>query len=104
VLVLGVDVLPTSNKLPMIGHGHGPNGMSWKNIVCKVTTKNIRNIDTIKGPHFLSIFLGAQTNESLTCPCCLCQNLATFYKMYFGIVLRKNTKYTSMIEDFKPRD
>jgi len=59
--VLSVDVLPTSNKLPMIGHGHGPTCKQWdfleKN-VCKVTTKNIQNIDTIKAPHFLSIFLG----------------------------------------------
>jgi hypothetical protein len=58
--VLGVDVLPTSNKLPMIGHGHGPGGKQWdflENIVCKVTIKNIQNIDTIKTPHFLSIFL-----------------------------------------------
>ncbi len=84
--MLGVDVLPTSNKLPMIGHGHGPTCKQWDflgNIVYKVTTKNIQNIDTIKAPHFLSIFLGAQMNESLTCPCCLCQNLCNLLQDVF---------------------
>jgi len=96
----------------MIGHGHGPIGKQWdflENIVCKVTTKNIQNIDTIKGPHFLSIFLGAQMNESLTCPCCLCQNLCNLlqdvswncawkeYKIHFNNI-GFQTKGLSLVE------
>jgi hypothetical protein len=79
----------------MIGHGHGPTGKQCdflKNIVCKVTTKNIQNINTIKAPHFLSIFLGAQMNESLTCPCCLCQNPGNLLQDVFENCVKKEYK------------
>jgi hypothetical protein len=39
----------------MKGHGHELGGKQWdflENIVCKVTTKNIQNIHTIKSPTF----------------------------------------------------
>jgi hypothetical protein len=74
----------------MIGHGHGLTSKQWDFL--ENTTKNIQNIDTIKAPHFLSIFLGAQMNESLTCPCCLCQNLYNLLQDVFENCARKEYK------------
>jgi hypothetical protein len=48
--------------LPMIGHGHGPGGKQWDFLMCKVTTKNIQNIVTIKSPKF-SLKIPWCTNE-----------------------------------------
>jgi hypothetical protein len=79
----------------MVGHGHGPTCKQWdflEKIVCKVATKNIQNIDRIKAPHFLSIFLGPEMNESLTCPCCLCQNLCNLLQDVFENCARKEHK------------